>query len=654
MDQRGTFGRTMRQSLAMLLVAVFAAVLLGITLLAPLAFPGRTAAPSESASPSASPRATPSASPSIPAFPDVSLDATTTTGTIYPGDVAVVRDSAGGELLIRFRDVTQVVDPPGIQPSAPGDVFLEATVDVKALSASTFINAWKVFGGEELGAGSAWPTPYLVVPETLEPGQIVTGDLGFEVPPTGEVTVLFPGRPGAAARLELRPASTGPTPSPVAPGGWPVTLDGSVEPIVGPDGTVYEGLTALDSSGHVISDRSLALAGVESASVAAFGADGTVYVTGGTAAQSTTVIGAFGPDGTLRSGWPVAVPVAVGESVQLLPVPAGGLYVCSWTDGTPETRLLGSDGALRASWPVAVGGSAVVGADGSLYGLLFDANGLASHIEVLGADGSRATGTAADWQAIGAAPSGAVYAWTWDLAADSDTKVVRTRIAAIGTDGNPKPGWPVSIPGSASAPAFGADGTIYLTLGASGATSSVLALDPAGRTKPGWPAKLPAGYRALSQTGAWHAPDIAEPATPGLNGTLYVAAESADGQSLVTAFDGAGRVKAGWPYRPPASFITFGHAVGGYVPETPPLFAPSGSGGLLYLALRDRIVALSEDGRVAPGWPKTSPVGGDSAGWSSLASTPDGGLVVSIDWYDAGDNGHIMIIRWTAAGDVAH
>ena len=42
MDRRGTFGRTMRQSLAMLLVAVFAAVLLGIALLAPLAFPGRT------------------------------------------------------------------------------------------------------------------------------------------------------------------------------------------------------------------------------------------------------------------------------------------------------------------------------------------------------------------------------------------------------------------------------------------------------------------------------------------------------------------------------------------------------------------------------------------------------------------------------------
>ena len=112
------------------------------------------------------------------------------------------------------------------------------------------------------------------------------------------------------------------------------------------------------------------------------------------------MIGAFGPDGTLRAGWPVSVPVAVGESVQLLPVPAGGLYVCSWTDGASETRLLGSDGALRASWPVAVGGSAVVGADGSLYGLLFDANGLASHIEVLGADGSRATGTAADWQAM--------------------------------------------------------------------------------------------------------------------------------------------------------------------------------------------------------------------------------------------------------------
>lgn len=657
MDTRTAFGRMIGRALAIRLAAVLGAGLLAVALLAPLALSGRTAAPSDSVSSSASPRTTASSNAvesaasasatisggaSIPTFPSIATDAAATPGTFHSGEVAVYADASGGKLLIRFRDVLQVADPAGVQPKAPGDVFLEVTLDVKALSATTFPDLQKVFGGQELTAGSAWPTPYLVIPDTLAPGQIVSGKLGFEVPPTGEVSVLLPGRPEAGVRLELRPAPTGPTPSPVAPNGWPVTFDGNAEPIVGPDGTVYTNGIALDSSGRPASGRVFALPGVSTGSAAAFGADGTIYVVGTTADQSKTVIGAFAPDGTLRSGWPVSV----DGFAQLVPVPTGGLYVYSWTDTASGTRLFGSDGSVRASWPVA-GASDVVGQDGSLYALTGEASGLASHLNVLGANGSRTTGKTTDWQALGVAPSGAVYAWTWDLAADSDTKVVTTRIAAIGPDGNPEAGWPVSVAGSASAPAFGADGTVYLTLGAFGATSSVLALDPTGHTKPGWPARLPAGYSALSQTGAWHAPDVAQPVTIGLNGTIFVAAESASGQPLVTAFDSAGRVKSGWPYRPPASFVSFGRAVGGYSPETPPLFAPSGSSGLLYLVLQDRIVALSDDGKVAPGWPK------ELTGERSWATTPDGGLVVCAGWNDAGQNQHTTITRWTAAGDLA-
>jgi hypothetical protein len=176
----------------------------------------------------------------------------------------------------------------------------------------------------------------------------------------------------------------------------------------------------------------------------------------------------------------------------------------------------------------------------------------------------------------------------------------------------------------------------------------VLALDANGHTKAGWPAKLPAGYTALSETGAWHAPDVAEAPTPAVDGTLYVAAESADGQALVTALDGTGRVKPGWPYRPLSSFISFSHAVGGYATETAPLFAPSGSSGLLYLVLKDRIVALSDNGKVAPGWPK------ELTGETAWVAMPDGGIVVSVGWYDAGTNAHTTITRWTATGDIAH
>jgi hypothetical protein len=658
MNGRALFRRTIGTGLAIRLAVVLAVVLLSVALIAPLALSGRTAAPSGSAtsssslrasgitsslSPAASTTPTLSADASIPAFPSIAVDAAATPGTFQSGEVAVYADASGGKLLIRFRDVQQVADPTGVKPSAPGDVFLEATLDAKALSATTFPSLQKLFGGTQLPAGSAWPTPALVTPDSLAAGQIVSGKLGFEVPPTGEVQMYLGGLPAVAVRLEFRPAPTGPAPSPVPPDGWPVTFDSKGEPFVGPDGTVYVGNIALDASGHLVSSAHMALPGAQSVSPAAFGADGTSYMTGQTADQSTTLIGAFGPDGQIRSGWPVAV-----EGLdRIIPVPTGGAYVVSSTNTAAATRLLGPDGALRASWPLAAGGSAMAGSDG-LYDLQVDSNGLASHIEVLGTKGSRSAGKAIDWQSIGVAPSGTVYAWTWDLAAGSDTKVTRTRIAAIGSDGNPKPGWPVSIPGSASAPAFGADGTVYLTLGPSRVTSSVLALDPNGHTKQGWPVSLPAGYTALSDGGSWHWPDIAQAPTPRAGGTLYVAAETADGKPLVAAFDAGGHVEAGWPYRPPSSFTRFGAAIGGYTNETAPLFAPSESGGLLYLVLKDRIVALSGDGKVAPGWPKELT---DENSWTA---TTDGGLVVGVSWYDAGTNMHTTVTRWTPAGDIAN
>ena len=657
MNGRTVFGRTIGAGLAIRLAVVLAVVLLSAALIAPLALSGRTAAPSGSAtsssslrasgitsslSPAASTTPTLSADASIPAFPSIAVDAAASSGTIQSGDVAVIEDASGGKMLLRFRDVTQVANAPGIKPSAPGDVFLEITVDLKALSASTFaVEASKVFGGEELGPDSAWPAPHLPVSGTLQPGQIVSGKLGFEVPPMGQVTDVFSAVPGADLRLEMRSAPTGATPSPAPPDGWPVTFDGKGEPFVGPDGTVYVGNVALDASGHPVSSAHMALPGAKAVSVAAFGADGTTYMTGQTADQAATVLGAFGPDGRLLSGWPVTV-----ESVdRVIPVSTGGAYVVSSTNAGATTKLLGPDGGLRASWPFAADGNSRAVGDG-LYELRIADNAAAGHIEVLTTDGGHTIGSAADWQGLFVSTDGTAYAETSVLAAGSDSEVVTTRIAAIGADGNPKPGWPVSIAGSASVPAFGADGTVYLTLGASGVTSSILALDPSGHTKPGWPAKLPAGYTALSQTGAWHAPDVAEAPTPGLAGTVYVAAEDAGGRPLVTAFDRSGRVEAGWPYRPPSGFTRFGRYVGSYSAETPPLFVPSGSTGLLYLALSDRIVALTVDGKMAPGWPK-------AFGVTSWAATPDGGLVVGVTWYDAGSNLHITITGWTAAGEAA-
>jgi len=655
MNGRAVFGRTIGTGLAIRLVAVLAVVLLSVALIAPLALSGKasvvsaspslgTSARSTAPTPSGSAATIPLTGATLPAL--LSAAASPSTGLLLPGETALVDGALGGRLTLSFHDVIQVVNPAGLQPTAAGDLFIEATVDLKAITSTPLFNSWKTFGGIELGVGSVWPKPYLVLPDTLEAGQTVSGKLGFEVPPTGEVTVMFPGTKGAQLRLELRPAPTGPTPSPATPDGWPVTLPGDFGVAVGPNGNVYANGIALDSSGHVTSGKAFTLPGMSRVWPVAFGADGTVYVMGTQAVQAESLIGAFAPDGTLRTGWPVK---AYGY-VQLFPVPTGELYVSSYTGGASQTQLLGSDGAVEANWPIAAGGSAVLEADG-LFELPFDSGGPTSRIVVFGADRRVSTGRATDWQAMDAGPDGTVYAWTWVLAAGSDTEVATTRIAAIGADGNPKAGWPVSIAGSASAPAFGTDGTVYLTLGPSGATSSVLALDPSGHTKAGWPVELPSGYTALSDGGAWHERDVAQAPTPGANGTLYVAAETSgngDGKPLIAAFDAGGRVEAGWPYQPPSPFTRLGGAIGGYTNETAPLFAPSESGGLLYLVLKDRIVALSGDGKVAPGWPK------EVTGENAVTAMPDGGILVCDGWSDAGDNPHTTITRWTAAGDIAH
>ena len=129
-----------RRHLTALAAGVAAVAIVGGTLLAVLGLHGTILGPAVSprATAPGSPAAVASAVPSAPssgmqAFPSVAPDASSTSGLIEPGQVAVYADAAGPAVLIRVRDVQTRASVPGLTPRVEGDVYLEATVDFRVL-----------------------------------------------------------------------------------------------------------------------------------------------------------------------------------------------------------------------------------------------------------------------------------------------------------------------------------------------------------------------------------------------------------------------------------------------------------------------------------------------------------------------------------------
>jgi len=174
----------------------------------------------------------------IPPFPSVAPDAASTSGTLQPGQAAVVSDDQGPALLVRVRDVRQLTAVPGLSPASDGDVFLDATVDVDVLrDVSALPLAWKTFGAQDVSSAT-WPADGLDL-QGLTPG-VQSGHLGFEAPGAGQVLWrILNTVPSGSAQFELRPAPSVASPEPAAsaaPGDWtglrwsaPSVLPGSAD-----------------------------------------------------------------------------------------------------------------------------------------------------------------------------------------------------------------------------------------------------------------------------------------------------------------------------------------------------------------------------------------------------------------------------------------
>jgi hypothetical protein len=455
-----------------------------------------------------------------------------------------------------------------------------------------------------------------------------------------------------------------PEPSFVVARGWPVTGEtdaglGPTDVVVGPDGTVYlDGQPPIDAGGRSkigwlrLPDRSYGLPVL-------FAADGTIYVTEGFEIPGTfddpsvtedTNLFAFGKDGKLKSGWPVAV----GLEPEFELGTSGTVVVDSVVGLSEQVTVLAPNGATVASWVLGNSYGSMcgrgVGRDGALY-FAYSEAGAPCSIVVYSPTGKRLSKAPSRiWDSLTVSAAGEVVAIGYDSQPYSASTVARSRLAVIGEDGQPVAGWPVSLEGAASAPAFGSDGTMYVTqLGLGTSPSKVLALTPGGQPVSGWPVDLPGGYGPFSADGATpKAPVVST------SGIVTVAATDLSWMGWIVALDPSGAALPGWPYRLPQPLANFdGGGVRGESPYNPgPILAASGSSVAVYLALDGRLDAIGPGGTELPGWPYSLPQ--DDAVviyWELVVPTPDGGVVAVTS---VPDTGAYSIIRLTTSGAPAH
>jgi hypothetical protein len=267
-------------------------------------------------------------------------------------------------------------------------------------------------------------------------------------------------------------------------------------------------------------------------------------------------------------------------------------------------------------------------------------------ISIFGADERKIAGpSGAHWTNMVLSPTGDVVAWRNETTSSADgfTRTAKkTVVAIIGTNAEPKPGWPRTIVGAASTPTIDAGGTIYLSVAAAGTNpAQTFAIDTAGRNLSGWPYKFPAGLGPRADgTTPMGEPDYPVSIVLGRPGTVYLVADNATHNNSIIALDSTGKVLPGWPASLSGRLEQFGVQAGcsdwcGPYYSDPLYVQPPSGSGRLYLHLGSKILALGEDGKVIPGWPKVRQIDAPAdsyeasfSGWFWMATTPDGGLVV--------------------------
>ena len=183
-----------------------------------------------------------------------------------------------------------------------------------------------------------------------------------------------------------------------------------------------------------------------------------------------------------------------------------------------------------------------------------------------------------------------------------------SEITALDRSGE-RTGWPLTVDGSASGPAFGPDGHIIFTVGhLVRKTSRVLVFDHGGESVASSSGELPIASDVIVTADGSYECGVPSPVPPivAQDGTIFVRSEA---DSAIVALDPSLGMRPGWPYRPatrlvyrfsPRSELSCGSFASAAVAPDSTLYLP--------LQARDETVggtlaAIDRDGRVRPGWP---------------------------------------------------
>ena len=187
---------------------------------------------------------------------------------------------------------------------------------------------------------------------------------------------------------------------------------------------------------------------------------------------------------------------------------------------------------------------------------------------------------------------------------DAEHSVI-TALNSIGV----RAGWPVTIDGFGSVPAFGSDGQIAVLLGsAKRHTSHVSVFDASGKVVTS--GVLP--FATAERTGDTGGCNVGEPRAPLVahNGMIFAYSEL---DASIFSLTPSLAVRKGWPFEPATSLATARPGLeseheAGYCPT--PVVPGVSPDGTLVLSLKARsskiggsLVAVASDGLVRAGWP---------------------------------------------------